>query len=92
MNTKTNPLTNGHNSYQWEFQQTVGSPPSNNYIHIVYEEFQHLFNFNFGVLVREIRVMFNKVVFLLTDHQICIFPFPIFVKETAVNDVKKSKF
>jgi hypothetical protein len=25
--------------------------PPNNYINIVYEEFQHLFNFNFGVVV-----------------------------------------
>jgi hypothetical protein len=31
--------------------------PSNNYINIVYEEFQHLFNFNFGVLVHGIRVI-----------------------------------
>jgi hypothetical protein len=51
MNTKTDPLTTGHNSYPWEFQQTVGRPVFNNYINIVYEEFQHLFDFNFGVLV-----------------------------------------
>jgi hypothetical protein len=24
MNTKTDPLTKGHNSYPWKFQQTVG--------------------------------------------------------------------
>jgi hypothetical protein len=26
MNTKTGPLTKRHNSYPWEFQQTVGGP------------------------------------------------------------------
>jgi hypothetical protein len=43
-------------------------PPTCNYINIVYEELQHLFDFNFGVLVRGIRVIFNKVMFLVTDH------------------------
>jgi hypothetical protein len=35
----------------------------NNYKDNVDEEFQHLFNFNFGVLVPEIRVALNKVMF-----------------------------
>jgi hypothetical protein len=39
--------------------------------------------------VHGIRVIFNKVMFLVTDHLICIFPFPIFVIETVVNDAKK---
>jgi hypothetical protein len=34
--------------------------------------------------MRGIRVIFNKVMFLV--------PFPIFVKETVVNDVKNSRF
>jgi hypothetical protein len=73
MNTETGPLAKGHNSYPWEFQQTVGRPIFQQ-LHIVYErtkitnsnqshksyreykseeeEFKHLFNFNFGVLVR----------------------------------------
>jgi hypothetical protein len=38
---------------------------TNNYKYIDDEEFQHLFDFNFGVLVRGIRVVFNKVVFFL---------------------------
>jgi hypothetical protein len=41
---------------------------SNNYINIVDEEFQHLLDVTFRVLVRGIRVMFNKVMFLVTDH------------------------
>jgi hypothetical protein len=36
---------------------------TNNYKYVVDEGFQHLFNFNFGILVREIRVVFNKIVF-----------------------------
>jgi hypothetical protein len=43
---------------------------TNNYINIVDEEFQRLFNFNFEVLVRGIRVVFNKGMFLMTDHEI----------------------
>ena len=62
--------------------------PSNNYINIVDEELQHLFNFNFGVLVCGIRVIFKKVMFLVTG----LFLFPIFVTDTIVNDVKKSGF
>jgi hypothetical protein len=42
--------------------------PTDNYKYIVDEEGQHLFNFNFRVLLRGIRVVFNKVVFLMTDH------------------------
>ena len=56
----TGPLTKRHNSYPWEFQQ--------NYEDIVNEEFQHVFNLNFRVLVRGIKVVFNKAVFLMTDH------------------------
>jgi hypothetical protein len=67
MNTKTGPLTKGHNSYPWEFQQIVGRPDHQQLTDIVGEEFQHLFNFNFGVLVRGFRVVFNKVVYLMTD-------------------------
>jgi hypothetical protein len=72
MNTETGPLTNGHNSYPWEFQlnRLLEDLSSNNYMNIVYKEFQHLFNFNFGVLVHGIRVIFNKVMFLVTDHKI----------------------
>jgi hypothetical protein len=33
---------------------------TSNYIGIVDEEFQHLFNFNFGVLDRGIRAVFKK--------------------------------
>jgi hypothetical protein len=50
------------------FLRVLEDLSSNNYINIVYEEFQHLFYFNFGVLVRGIRVIFNKVMFLVTDH------------------------
>jgi hypothetical protein len=42
--------------------------PSNNYINTVYGEFQHDFSFNFGVLVLAMRVIFDKVMFLVTDH------------------------
>jgi hypothetical protein len=43
---------------------------TNNYMYkdIVDEEFQHLFTFNFGVLVCGIRVALKKLVFLRTDH------------------------
>jgi hypothetical protein len=41
---------------------------SNNYIDIAHEQFQHLFNFIFGVFVRGIRVVFNKVMILMTDQ------------------------
>jgi hypothetical protein len=67
MNAKTGPLTKRHDSYPWEFQQTVGKPALQQ-LDIVYEEFQYLFNFNFGVLVHGIRMIFNKVMFLVTDH------------------------
>jgi hypothetical protein len=55
VNTKTGPLTKGHILYPWEFQHNVGKPDYN-YKNIVDEESQHLFNFNFGVLVCGIRV------------------------------------
>jgi hypothetical protein len=55
MNTKTGLLTKGYNSYSWKFQQTIEDLTNDNYknINIVYEKFQHLFNVNFGVIVRE---------------------------------------
>jgi hypothetical protein len=58
MNTKTGPQTKGHNS-----NRLLEDLPSNNYIDIVYEEFQNLFHFDFGILVRGIRVIFDKVMF-----------------------------
>jgi hypothetical protein len=39
-----------------------------NYKDIVCEEFQFLSNFNFGVLVGEIRVVFHKVAVWMTDN------------------------
>jgi hypothetical protein len=57
MNTKTDPLRTGHNSYPWEFQRLLENLSSNNYINIVDEELQHLFDFNFVVLVRGIRMI-----------------------------------
>jgi hypothetical protein len=89
---KTDPLTTGTIRTYGNSNRLLEDLSSNSYINIVYEEFQHLFNFNFGVLVRGIRVIFNKVMFLVTDHKIWIFPFIIFAKETVVNDVKKSRF
>jgi hypothetical protein len=70
MNTKTGSLTKGHNSYHGDSNRLLEDLPSNNYINIVSEEFQHIFNFNFEVLVHGIRVMFNKVIFLVTGHWI----------------------
>jgi hypothetical protein len=68
MNIKTGPITKGHNSYHGNSNRLLEDLPSNNYIDIVYEEFQYLFNFNFGVFVHGIRVIFNKVMFLVTDN------------------------
>jgi hypothetical protein len=42
--------------------------PTIEYTNLAYEEFHHLFNFNFGVLVHGIRVTFKKVMFLMTVH------------------------
>jgi hypothetical protein len=42
MNTKTGPLTKGHNSYPWVFQQIVEDLTTTNYKDIVNEEFQHI--------------------------------------------------
>jgi hypothetical protein len=70
MNTKTGLLTKARAHFV-----SMGIPTdcwktrmicNNKYI--VGKEFQHLFNFNFGVLVRGIGVVFNKVLFLMTDH------------------------
>jgi hypothetical protein len=44
-----------------DFIRLLEDLTTNNYKDIFYKEFQHLFNFNFGVLVLEIRVVFNKV-------------------------------
>jgi hypothetical protein len=57
------PLTKEHNSNFGNSNRLLEDLNSNNYMHIdiVYEEFQHLLNFNFGVLVLGIRVKFNKV-------------------------------
>jgi hypothetical protein len=67
MNTKTGPLTKGHNSYPWEFQVNKLSEDltTNNYKDIINKEFQHLFNFNFGVIKCGIRVISNKVMILI---------------------------
>jgi hypothetical protein len=92
MNTETGPLTKGAICTHGNTDRLLEDLSSNNYLNIVYEEFEHLFNFNFGVLVHVIRVIFNKVEFLVTDHYICIFALIIVVNETVVNDVRKSKF
>jgi hypothetical protein len=48
----------------------IGIPTDFWYKDIVDEEFQHLFNFNFRVPVREIRVVSNKdlTIFSMTEH------------------------
>jgi hypothetical protein len=51
-NLKKRSANKGHNSYPWEFQQTVGRPALQQLHKYVYEEFQHLFSFNFGVHVQ----------------------------------------
>jgi hypothetical protein len=68
MNTKTGGLTRGTIRTHGNSNRLLEDLHSNNYIDIVYEEFQHLFNFNIGVLVRGMRVIFNNVMFLVTDH------------------------
>jgi hypothetical protein len=68
----------------------LGDLTTNSCKDIVHEEFRHLFNFNFEVLVRGIRVVFNKVMFLVTDHWVGIFSFPISVNETVINDFMRN--
>jgi hypothetical protein len=68
MKTKTGPLTKGTIRTHGNSNRLLEDLPANSHTNIVYEEFQHLFNFNFGVLLRGIRVIFNKVMFLVTDH------------------------
>jgi hypothetical protein len=70
MNTETGLLTKGTIRTRRKSNRLLEDLPSNIYINIVYKEFEHLFNFNFGVLMRGIRVIYNKVVFLVTDHYI----------------------
>jgi hypothetical protein len=41
INKKAGPLTEGHNSYPWEFQQTVGRPDHQQLNGIVDEKLQH---------------------------------------------------
>jgi hypothetical protein len=67
MNTKTDPLTKAHNSYPWNSNRLL-EDLTTNYKDIVNEEFQHIFNFNFGVRVGGIRVVFNKVMLLMTGR------------------------
>jgi hypothetical protein len=68
MNTKTGPLTEGTIRTHGNSNRLLEDLPSNNYIDIVNEEFQHFLNFNFGVLVRGIRVIFNNIMLLMTDN------------------------
>jgi hypothetical protein len=68
MNTKNRSANNGTQFVPMGLPTVLENVSSNNYIHIVYEELQHLFDFNFGVLARGIRVISNKVMFLVTDN------------------------
>jgi hypothetical protein len=52
MDTKTGQATKEHNQCPLEFQWTAGRPDHQQLQRYVYEEFQHLFIFNFRVIVR----------------------------------------
>jgi hypothetical protein len=41
---------------------------TNSYKDFVFEEFQYLFNFNFRLFVLGIRVVFKKIMVLITDY------------------------
>jgi hypothetical protein len=57
VNIKTDPIARGTIRTHGNSNRLLEDLTTNNYIYIVSEEFQHLFNFNFRVLVRGIRVI-----------------------------------
>jgi hypothetical protein len=78
MNIKTGPLTKGTIHTHRNSNRLLKDLTTNNYIDIVYKEFQDLFNFKFGELVRGIRAVFNKVMLLMTNTYCVTMTFILF--------------
>ena len=69
-NIKNGQLTREQNLCPLEFEQAVGRPDSKNFYDIVNDELQHSFYIKIRVLVCRIRIVSNKIGFIMTYNYI----------------------